>query len=123
MEFSYEQYPKSILIYGVTESELEKLEALAAKATIRCIAVADHETTYTIAQLLSGCPLSPKMPHPIPGRFALMDGFAGQEQLGAALINQAAPGVIKAARTLHNGNWPFSDLCEAILAEHRSMQK
>ncbi len=123
MEFRSEPYPKTILVYGITESELEKLEALAAKASIRCIAVTNQETTYTIAQLLSGCPLAPKMPHPIPGRFALMDGFAGQEQLGAALINQAAPGVIKAARTLHNGSWPFADLCEAILAEHRSMQK
>lgn len=112
---------KTILIYGLNPGQRLTLSMLCEKAGIRCRILTDWETTLPISALLSDRELPKLGEYPIPGKFALLDGFDGQEHMAAGLINQVAPGVIKAAHTKHNTNWRFCDLCSAILLEHRTM--
>ena len=121
MDIKMPEMKKTILVYGLSSAEQSKLKQLADKAGIVCKFVLDTQTTYPISKLLYTDNLPAGPFHHIPGKFALMDGFAGEEYLGAAMINKAAAGVIKASHTLHNGSWPFADLCTAILMEHQSM--
>ena len=112
---------KTILIYGLAPMELLALSAMAEHAGVRCKPVSDVQTTLTISQLLSDNDYPPAPPFPLQGKFALLDGFTGNEDEGAALINYVAGGVIKAVHTKHNTNWRFSDLCAEIHAEHTYM--
>lgn len=114
---------KTILIYGLSGMQLLTLSSMAEKAGIVCKAVSDNQTTLTVAQLLSGNELPAKPAHPLIGKFALLSGFDGQEQIGTMLINQVASGVIKAVHTKHNNDWHFSDLCTEIHKEHQTMKK
>ena len=112
---------KTILIYGLSPMQLLQLAALAEPLGITCRAVPDSRAAYKVDELLAGAEI-PGMPamH-LLGRFALLDGFHGQESLATALINRVAPGVIKAVHTAHNGKWRFCDLCAEISTEHRTM--
>lgn len=122
MATNINQAKKTILVYGFTGMQLLNLNALAGKLGITCKAVSDNQTSHTVAQLLSGKELPPMPEHPLVGKFALLSGFDGQEQIGTLLINQAASGVIKAVHTKHNNDWRFSDLCSEIHKEHQTMK-
>ncbi len=113
---------KTILVYGLTGMQLLNLNALAGKIGITCKPISDHQTMLTVEQLLSGKDYPPMPEHPLIGKFALLSGFDGQEQLGTLLINQVASGVIKAVHTKHNNNWHFADLCSEIHKEHQIMK-
>ncbi len=116
------QTDKMILVYGLTGMQMLTLSSMAEKLGITCRAVSDTQTTLTVSQLLSNETL-PQMPaRPLVGKFALLHGFDGQEQIAAALINQVASGVIKAIHTKHNHNWPFAELCIEIHSEHQTMK-
>ena len=112
---------KTILIYGITGMELLSLTSMAEKAGIRVLRVTDRDTALTVGQLLSGRTGQGSEALPLMGRFALLSGFQGQEQMATLLINRCAPGVIKAVHTPTNTGWSFSGLCAAIGAEHRSL--
>ncbi len=114
---------KIILVYGLTGMQLLTLNALSAKMGIICKAVSDTQTSLTVAQLLSGDNFPPEPVHPLIGKFALLSGFDGQEQIGTMLVNQVASGVIKAVHTKHNNDWRFYDLCTEIHREHQTMKK
>ncbi len=114
---------KTILIYGLSPMQLLQLNSLAEPLGIAVRAVPDSKAACKVDELLSD-----KEPAPVPamhlmGRFALLDGFNGQEQLATALINKVSPGVIKAVHTVHNGSWRFCDLCAELSSEHRTMTK
>lgn len=112
---------KTILIYGLTPAQLLELHALAQPLGIRCKAVPASQAAYKVDELLSDREL-PGLPSvQLLGRFALMAGFNGQEQLATMLINKVSPGVIKAIRTAHNGGWRFCDLCAELSREHQTM--
>lgn len=110
-----------ILIYGLSGMQLLNLTALAKKAGVTCKGIDDSHTSYTIARLLSGQDLAPVPSAPLAGKFALLHGFDGQEQLAAALINQVSGGVIKAIHTPHNDGWSFASLCAELRQEHQTM--
>ena len=112
-----EKSGKTILIYGLTGMQMLSLAKAAQDTGIRCRAVADTETGLTISQLLSGEKFFPCAPLPLTGKYALLDGFDGNLGEGAALINHACYGVIKAIRTDKNSGWRFADLCYAIQQE------
>lgn len=114
---------KTILIYGWTDAQMAQLTAAAAKENIICRPVTTEQTGLTVAQLLGEpVPAAPETPaSPIEGQYALLDGFAGREEQGVALINRVAPGVIKAIRTRHNGSWSFGALCAEMQKEHAAM--
>lgn len=112
---------KIILIYGLTGLELLSLTSMAEKAGITVRPVSDRETGLTVTQLLAGKAAGPAVGVPLLGKYALLHGFDGQEQIGTMLINRAAPGVVKAVHTDTNGSWKFSSLCAAIGDEHRTM--
>ena len=114
---------KTILIYGLSPFQQLALISAAQKEGILCRIVSDTETAYTVDQLLSGKKLAPRPPLPVAGKYALLDGFSGDEETGLALINSVAPGVIKAAHTSHNGSWHFFKLCAAIQEENDYMKK
>ena len=106
--------------------QMLSLAKAAKDAGIRCRAVADTETCLTISQLLSDGEFSPCAPLPLTGKYALLDGFEGNLGEGAALINHACYGVVKAIRTDKNSSWRFADLCYAIQQEQdviNAMQK
>ena len=112
---------KTILIYGLNPAQKLTLGLLSQQAGIRLKTLTDREIMHPIGALLSGKDL-PDMPaFPLTGKYALLDGFQGQEQIGTDLINQVVPGVIKAVRTRHNESWRFCDLCSEIQLEHRTM--
>ncbi len=117
------QAEKTILVYGLSGMQMLALTSMAQQAGIVCKAVSDTQTTLTVAQLLSGKEFPPKPDHPLIGKFALLDGFNGQEQLGTAMINQVASGVIKAVHTKHNSDWRFADLCSEIHKEYHAVKK
>lgn len=110
-----------ILIYGLSGMQLLSLTALAKKAGVTCRGIDDGHTTYTIARLLSDQDLTPAPSAPLGGKFALLHGFDGREQLAAALINQVSGGVIKAIHTPHNDGWSFASLCAELRREHQAM--
>lgn len=114
---------KTILVYGLSGIQLLGLTTTAEKAGITCRAVSDTQTELTVAQLLSGEEFPPKPAKPLVGKFALLDGFDGQEHVAAALINQFASGVIKAVHTTHNSSWRFRELCSEIFGEYQMMKK
>ncbi len=114
---------KTILIYGLSGMQFLQLNAMAEQVGITCRAVSDTQVSYTVAELLSGKELAPKPARRLMGKFALLDGFQGQEQIGTLLINQVSSGVIKAVHTKHNSSWLFSDLCSEIHKEHQTMGK
>ncbi len=114
---------KTILIYGLSGMQMLALSSMAEKEGIVCKAVSDTQTTLTVAQLLSENLLPPQPTHPLIGKFALLHGFDGHPQIGTALINQAASGVIKAMHTKHNSNWRFCDLCSEIQKEYQTMKR
>lgn len=116
------QSEKTILVYGLSGMQLLALSSMAEKAGITCKAVSDTQTSLTVAQLLSEQEFPPSPAQPLIGKFALLDGFDGQETLGTALINQVASGVIKAVHTKHNSDWRFSELCSAIHEEYQTMK-
>ena len=116
------QTEKTILIYGLAPREILQLSTLAQPLGIRVRAVTDSMTACRIDELLEGTGGS-QPGIPLLGRFALLAGFDGQENLAIPLINQAAPGVIKAVRTDTNGRWRFLDLAAEILEEHRVMNR
>ncbi len=111
-----------ILIYGLTGMQMLGLSSMAEKIGVKCQAVSDTQTSLTVAQLLDGQQLPPQPPRPLVGKFALLHGFDGQEQIAAMLINQVASGVIKAIHTKHNTDWAFSELCTEIHREHQTMK-
>ena len=113
---------KTVLIYGLKGPELLKLLPLCKAAGIRCKAVSDSKTRYTVDELLSDRELSSQDPFPLSGKYALLDGFSGNLGEISSIINQVCPGVIKAVHTEHNGSWRFSDLCFAILQEHNTIE-
>lgn len=112
---------KTILIYGLEPIQKLMLTSQCQKAGVSCRILENEHTTVTIGKLLGQGEMPRGIPFPLPGKFALLDGFAGQEQMGTALINQIAPGVIKAVHTPTNTNWRFCDLCSHIMQEHRMM--
>ncbi len=114
---------KTILIYGLTGMQMLMLDSMAEKLGIVCRPVSDTQTSLTVAQLLSDKEQPQMPPMPLLGKFALLHGFQGNEQIGTALINQAASGVIKAIHTPHNSNWRFSDLCTELQKEHLTMKQ
>ena len=118
---SHKAKTKTILIYGLNPEQRLTLSMLCNQAGITCRILTDGETTMPISALLSGKELPKTGAYPIPGKFALLDGFDGQERMAAGLINQVAPGVIKAAHTKTHDRWRFCDLCSAILLEHKTM--
>lgn len=114
-------FEKTILIYGLSPAQLLQLNALAQPLGIRCKAVPASQAAYKVDDLLSDQELPAMPPVQLLGRFALMAGFNGQEQLATMLINKVSPGVIKAIRTVHNGSWRFCDLCAELSQEHHTM--
>ena len=118
---SHSEKNKTILIYGLNPTQRLTLSMLCNQAGINCRIITDKETVMPISALLSGKELPKAEAYPVPGKFALLDGFDGQEQMAAGLINQVATGVIKAVHTKHNTDWRFCDLCSAIALEHRTM--
>lgn len=114
---------RTILIYGLHPIQQLALVSSAEKEGISCRIVADTETAYTVDQLLSGKQLPPRPALPVAGRYALLDGFDGDEDVALNLINAAAPGVIKAVHTKHNGSWHFFKLCSAIQEENDYIRK
>ncbi len=114
---------KTILIYGLSGMQLLILDTITKNEGIVCKPVSDTQTSLTVDQLLSGKDFPPMPSRPLMGKFALLDGFDGQEQIGIALINQVTSGVIKAIHTKHNSSWRFSDLCASIQEEYHTMKK
>ncbi len=115
------KFTKTILIYGISPMQLLELNSLAQPLGIRCKAVAPSQAAYQVDELLSEEELPGLAPMQLLGRFAVMAGFDGQEQLAMMLINKVSPGVIKAIRTAHNGSWRFCDLCMELTREHHTM--
>lgn len=114
-------FEKTILIYGLTPAQLLQLNSMVQPLDIRCKAVPASQAAYKVDELLSDQELPGLPPIQLLGRFALMAGFNGQELLPTALINRVSPGVIKAIRTDHNGDWRFCDLCAELGREHETM--
>ena len=114
---------KTILIYGLEETQFQALAEAAKAEDILCYAVTDTQTTFTVARLLYDRPETEAEAQPIDGKFALLDGFGNHPEAALRLINAVDISVIKAVHTPHNGAWKFKDLCEAILKEHQMMQE
>lgn len=117
------QTKKTILVYGLTVEQQNKLQELAKAEGILCKAVTDSQTTLTVAQLLSTEDAVGSESAPLEGKFAILDGFGNKEREGTALINQVDPDVLKAVRTPYNGGWKFKDLCVELQKEHVAMHK
>ncbi len=117
------QTKRTILIYGLSQEEYEKLAVLAKEKKIVCKAVSDSETALTVAQLLYGQNTPQGESEAIDGKFAVLDGFGNKEQEGTALINAVDASVLKAVRTPYNGGWKFKDLCKELQKEHAVMHK
>ena len=115
-------FEKTILLYGLEPMQTLKLCALAQAQGIRCRPVPDSRVFSRIDELLTDRDTEGPAMH-LTGRFALLAGFDGQQMQATALINSVAPGVIKAVRTEHNGQWRFADLCGEIAEEHRLMTR
>ena len=69
---------KTILIYGLAPAQRLELSLLCRQAGIQLRIVTDEETVLPIGALLSGKELPKLGAYPIPGKFALLDGFEGQ---------------------------------------------
>ena len=113
---------KTILIYGLSPAYLLQLNLLAEPAGFTVRAVSDSQTACHVGQLLAGTAV-PASPMHLLGKFAVLDGFGGQEQLAVMMINQVVPGVVKAVHTAHNTKWRFCDLCAELSLEHQTMNK
>lgn len=116
------QIKKTILVYGLFESQFEQLETLAKKENVICKAVLDTQTTRTIAQLLCDTNAPEGEALPLSGKFAVLDGFGKAEQEGIALLNQVDSSIIKAVRTPYNSSWTFAKLSEELQKEHMALK-